>query len=64
MTFKIGDIVRPKDMISVSNKQHMFEDEEGTVIDIVPHGEHYFITVKKNSNGDIFKGIDYLWEHA
>ena len=63
MTFKIGDIVRPTDMIPVSNKQNMFEDEEGTIVAITPHGNSFLITVKRNGDGAIFKAIDYLWEH-
>ena len=64
MDFKIGDIVHPKNIIPVSNKKNMFDDEEGTVIDIVPYDEHYLVTVRRNRDGETFKAIDFLWEHA
>ncbi len=73
MTFYVGDIVRPKMMISESNKKHMFEDEKGVVIyvskqlgddNICSSNENsHMVSVKKISNGEIFKAGEQFWEH-
>lgn len=65
MKFKVGDKVHPLRMIPVSNKQMMFESESGTVISIsICEDGNYMLTVKRNRDGVIFKGKEYLWEHC
>lgn len=65
MDFKVGDSVRPLDIIPVSNKQMMFEHEDGKVIDIIPRIDgHYLLVVKRNRDGAIFKANEYCWEHC
>lgn len=64
MDFKVGDSVRPLDIIPVSNKQMMFENEDGKVIDIIAREDgHYLLIVKRNRDGAIFKANDHLWTH-
>ena len=63
MEFKMGDKVRPLSIIPISNKEMMFENEDGNVIDIVPRTDgHYLIAVKRSYDGAIFKANEYLWE--
>ncbi len=65
MEFKVGDKVRPLDIIPVSNKQMMFENEDGKVIDIIAREDgHYLLVVKRNRDGKIFKANEYCWEHC
>ena len=62
---KIGDKVRPVDMVTESNKHHMFDDEIGTIIEVTPRADgHLFLVVKRDRDGGIFKGIDRLWKDA
>lgn len=65
MDFKVGDSVRPLCIIPVSNKQMMFENEDGKVTEItVREDGHYLVTVKRNGDGKIFKANEYCWEHC
>lgn len=71
--FKVGDIVHPKRMITYSNKQHMFEDDSGIVVEIKPWGiddtsnteEKCFVAVVKSSvTGEIFSAFEDDWIKA
>lgn len=62
---KIGDKVRPMGMVTESNKKHMFDDEIGTIIEATSRDDgHLFFVVKRDRDGEIFKGIDRLWKDA
>ena len=65
MDFKVGDNVRPLDVMYVSNKQMMETYEEGTIMEIIPRVDgHYLLVVKRNRDDAIFKANEYLWEKA
>ena len=71
MKLRIGDTVCPKKMITSSNKQHMFEDDTGTVIDIKSqkdeswwinsNEERLQVRVKSNVTGEIFCASEDFW---
>ena len=65
MNFKVGDLVQALCIIPVSNKQMMFEGEDGNIIDITPRDDgHYLLTVKRSQDGAIFKANEYCWQNA
>lgn len=65
MNFKLGDKVHPLRIIPVSNKQMMFKDENGIVINIIARENgHYLLVVKRNRDGKTFKANEYCWEHC
>ena len=62
---KIGDKVRPKYMIPVSNKKNMFEDETGVITNISHDNYgHTIITVQRDKDGEDFEAFDFNWEPA
>lgn len=62
---KIGDRVRPKDIIPVSNKKNMFNDETGVITDIFcDNYGHTVITVQRDRDNEVFQAFDFNWENA
>ena len=62
---KIGDKVRPKHIIPVSNKKNMFENETGVIVDIsLDNYGHTFFTVRRDRDGEIFDAFEWSWEEA
>lgn len=70
----IGDRVKPKRMIPVSNKKMMNEWEMGIIIDIKRDDrcdylmsttqDSFFYYVKRERDGSVFMARDYLWEEV
>lgn len=72
MKLKIGDSVYPKKMITYSNKQHMFEDDCGTVVGFETqkreewwdNQEERILVVVESKRKQLFKATEDFWIKA
>lgn len=73
---RVGDTVYPKTMITYSNKQHMFENESGIVVEIKlwknddtwliggEEEERFLAVVRSNATGELFSAFEDNWIKA